>query len=367
MKGIIAGGGTGGHFYPGFAIAIKLKSQGNKIVFAVKKDDISLNILKDHDIAFAEIDMIALPRSLNPLRYIRFFIKFIKSIIQSFRIINDFEPDFVFLTGSYISFSFIIPSYIKKIPLYIHESNTVFGLGNYISSFFARKIFLGLPVRNNRFQKKSILTGTPLRDIFFKPADPHLIKNKFSIPSSNRVIACFGGSQGSRNINNAVYNLVLDNQIQQINDITVIHITGKNNYASVKKLYEDAGILDKNLILLDYYENMNEIYAVSDLIISRSGASTVSELLYCKKPAILIPLPSATKNHQYENARFLFENGCAVIINDDENLPVNLIKKIRFLLFSNRLEVMKKSYRRIDIPPAEKTSEIIINNIIQNL
>ncbi|MCX7641034.1 MAG: UDP-N-acetylglucosamine--N-acetylmuramyl-(pentapeptide) pyrophosphoryl-undecaprenol N-acetylglucosamine transferase, partial [Elusimicrobiales bacterium] len=106
-----------------------------------------------------------------------------------------------------------------------------------------------------------------------------------------------------------------------------------------------------------------EIYAVSDLIISRSGASTISELIYTKKPAILIPLPHSANNHQYENARFLFENGCAFILKDDEKLPFELIKKINFILVGNRLEVMKKSYSRINIPNSYNTTEIILKHL----
>lgn len=363
MRAIFAGGGTGGHFYPAFSIARELIKNGDKIVFAVKENDISLQILINEDIPFVEINMIALPRTLNPIKHIIFLFKFIKSILYTNRIISDFEPHYIFLTGSYISFAFIIPAFLRKIPIYIHESNATYGLGNHISGFFSKKIFLGLPIKNNCFKDKSILVGTPIRETFFKDIDTKTIKEKFKIPQPNIVITCFGGSQGARNINNAIYYYILENKTKNIKNISIIHITGKKNYYEVKERYREAGLLDENLILLDYYEDMNDIYSISDLIISRSGASTIAELIYTKKPAILIPLPSAANNHQYENARFLFENGCAIITKDDEKLPINLIKNINFLLQKDRLKVMKKSYDRIEIPKGKDIIEKIISEI----
>lgn len=365
MKFIIAGGGTGGHFYPGYVIAEKLTEKGHEVVFAVKKNDISINVIKKEDIPYFEIDMIAFPRSLNPLILIKFIYKFITSIFLCLRTINDYRPDAVIGTGSYVAFPLIFSAYIKKIKIYIHESNTVFGIGNRISGIFAEKVFLGLTVKNNPFKSKSILTGTPVRKKFTEHTDISKIKEKLKIKNGSPVISVFGGSQGSFNINDAVYYFVLKNKTEKIG-YTIIHITGKKNYETCRKRYETADLIDENLILIDYYEDMQDIYIISDLIISRSGASTISELINMKKPAILIPLPSATQNHQYENARFLFEKETALIIRDDENLRNSLIKNISFLFKGNRLEVMKKGYERIEIPTGEKTTEIIINEITRS-
>lgn len=358
MRAIIAGGGTGGHFYPGYVITKELEKKENEIVFAVKKNDISLEILKKQDIAFIEIDMIAFPRSINPFTWIIFFTKLIKSILFSIRVIKDFNPEFIFSTGSYIAFPLVIAAWLKKLDIYIHESNAVYGVGNYISGFFAKNVFLGLPIRSNPFKKKSILVGTPIRESFSNKIDKDKIKKKFSIDNNKLVITCFGGSQGARNINDAIYYYVLKNKTEKKNNIHIIHITGEKNYEEVKKRYEKAELLDENITLLGYYENMNEIYEISDLIISRSGASTISEIIYTKKPAILIPLSTAAANHQYENARFLFEKDVAVILKDDENLKENLIKNTEFILQKNRLDVMKKGFEHIQINPSESTNKI---------
>ncbi len=367
MRGIIAGGGTGGHFYPAFSIAKRFIKEGGEIVFAVKKDDISLQRLKNEDIAFVEMDMIAFPRNINPFMHLKFLLKLIKSLFYAWRIISDFEPDFILSTGSYAAFPFIIPAYIKGIPIYIHESNRIFGVGNYISAFFAKKIFLGLPMKKNPFKEKSLITSTPIRDIFLNNISKDEIKKKFNIPPSNIVITFFGGSQGAKRINNAAYYFVVDNITNNIKDITIIHITGKNNYQEMKKMYASFEGLNQNLILLDYYENMNEIYAISSLVVSRAGSSTITELIHTKTPAILIPLPQSASNHQYENAMFLFENRCAVIVKDDENLSINTIKKIRFLLISNRLEVMRRCYNAVDIPNPALSQEKIVNEIKKDI
>lgn len=363
MRGLFIGGGTGGHFYPAFSIAKELNRSEDKVVFIIKENDISINILKEEDIAFVEMDMIAFPRTLNPIRFFIFLWKLIKSTLYANRIISDFMPDYIFLTGSYLSASFILPAYIKKIPLYLHESNSKFGIGNYIAGFVAKKIFLGLPIKNNPHIQKSKITGTPIREIFFSEIKKDEILIKLKIKPTDTVITCFGGSQGSRNINNAIYYFLLENKSNGIKNITLIHITGKKNYDEIKKKYEEAGLLNDKLIVFDYYENMAELYSISNLIVSRSGASTIAELIYTKRPAILIPLPHAANNHQYENARFLFEHGCAMIIKDDENLPINLIKNINFLLQRDRLRVMEKSYERIQIPKGKEVIKEIISEI----
>ena len=363
MRAIFAGGGTGGHFYPAYSIAKELIKNGDKIVFAVKERDMAINLLIDEDIPFVEMDVIHLPRTINPIKHMIFFFKLIKSIFYANRIISDFQPDYLYLTGSYVSFSFVLPAFFRRIPIYIHEPNMVYGIGNFISAFFAEKIFLGLPIKNNRFKNRSLLVGTPIRDVFFKEVNVDEVKSRFKIPRSNIVITCFGGSQGARNINNAIYYYVLENKTKNIENITVIHITGKNNYNDVKTRYEEAGILDKNLIILPYYEDMNEIYFITDLLISRSGASTIAEIIHTKTPAILIPIHHSPAQHQYENARFLFERGCAVIIKDDNMLPFNLIKNIKFLLEKERLKAMKKAFQRIDIPSGLETKLLILNSI----
>ncbi len=363
MKILIAGGGTGGHFYPGYVIAKELEKKSHTVVFVVKKNDISKEILEKEDIPYVEIDMIAFPRSLNPFKIINFFIKFIKSIYHSIILLKDFKPQKVLGMGSYISFPVIMISKLKKIKTFIHESNAVFGLGNRICAIFADKIFAGMEMKNNPYKNKTIITGTPIREIFFKKINSLEIKKKFNIPENKKVITVFGGSQGARNINEAIYYFILKNKTENLGYLT-IHITGKRNYDEIKSKYERYELLDENLILFDYYENMNELYLISDLIVSRSGASTIAELIATKTPAILIPLPSATQNHQYENARFLFEKEAAIIIKDDENLKNNLINKILFLFQQNRLDVMRKSYNRINIPEGNKSLEIIISNIL---
>jgi len=362
MRIIVCGGGTGGHFYPGYVIAKELIKTKNTVVMAVKKNDISLDLLKEEDIPFVEIDMIALPRSLNPIKHIKFFIKLIKSIFFSLRIMNDFKPQRVLGTGSYVAFPLILAAKIKGIKTFIHESNAIYGFGNIISGYFCDKVFNGLPVKDKRFEKKSILTGTPIRENFLKEVDINEIIKKFKISENDKVITVFGGSQGSMNINDAIYHFVLKNKTEKLG-FKIIQITGKKNFNEIKEKYERYEIIDENLILFPYYENMEELYFISDLVISRSGASTIAELIYTKTPAILIPLPTASLNHQYENARILFENNCAIIIKDDENLRYNLIKNIFYLFKGNKIEVMRKSYSHLKIPFGKSVLDIIIPQI----
>jgi len=362
MRIIICGGGTGGHFYPGYVIAKKLIEESHDVVMSVKKDDISLNILKQDDIPFIEIDMIAFPRTINPLKLIIFLIKFIKSFSFSLKVIKDFKPKKILGTGSYVSFPLILAAKIKNVKIFIHESNARYGIGNIISGYLADKIFLGLPQKNKVFSKKEIITGTPIRENFYNKTDKKSLREKFGFNENDRVITLFGGSQGSKNLNEAIYHFILKNKTQKTN-FKIIQITGNKNYSYVKEKYEKYDLLDSNIRIFSYYEHMEELYAISDLIISRSGASTIAELIYTKTPAILIPLPFASLNHQFENARILFENNCAIILKDDDNLKYNLTKNIFYLFTGNKLDVMRKAYNHLNIPCGKEVLNIIIQEI----
>lgn len=358
---IIAGGGTGGHFYPGFIIAKELIKENCQIVFAVKKNDISISILKENQIPYVEIDMVSLPRTLNPYKILVFLYKLLSSTIYSIKIINDFKPSIAIGTGSYVSFPVIFSAKLKKIKTIIHESNSVFGIGNYVSAFFSDKILLGLPIKDNPFKTKTILTGNPIRTDFFSPVDINKLREKLEIKEGILTMLVFGGSQGAKNINEAIYRLILD-YITQKKTIQIIHITGKQNFEEIKNKYDqiDAKKLVK---VLPYYNEMNELYALSDLVISRSGSGTISELISFKKPAILIPLKNSAKDHQNLNAQILLKHGCSIIIKDDENLYYNLKKIIHELINKNNLEAMKRAYDRIEVPEPKFALKNILKEI----
>ncbi|GAB4028696.1 MAG: undecaprenyldiphospho-muramoylpentapeptide beta-N-acetylglucosaminyltransferase [Elusimicrobiota bacterium] len=358
---IIAGGGTGGHFYPALSMAMAFKEKGWQVAFAVKKGDICLPALAENELPSIEIDTVALPRSFNPLKHLKFLFKLISSLIYSLRVIKDFSPNAVLGTGSYVAFPIVLAAKIKKIPSFIHESNTVMGISNRLSGIFADKVFLGLPLRQNPFPSKSLLTGTPLRKIFFEEITKQDARKKLGLPEDTFIFLVFGGSQGSENINEAFYKILLDLSIEK-KKLNFIQISGKDKFQDMKEKYDKAALIKDNL-LFPYYENMPILYAAADAVISRSGSGTICELLHYKKPAILVPLKIAAGDHQTFNAMELARHGCALILKDEESLQSGFKKAILKLLTTENLSAMRKAYERIDIPQGIEPQRKILETI----
>ena len=326
---LIASGGTGGHFYPGLALANALRARGGwEPVFLVKKGDIAIGPLQENYYPYAEMNMASLPRTLNPMAHLSFLYKFASSLATCLRVLKDFKPVLVFGTGSYISFPAVLAAYLKGTPSMIHESNAKFGLGNRLCARFVSGTALGLPVKDNPFKSKSELTGTPIREVFSARTDPAQARARLELKEGEPVLLVFGGSQGARRLNRAAAAAIKKIKEQGL-AFQVVHLAGKGDHAGTLGFYSELGLSGAPFLkILDYREDMGLLYAAADIICCRSGASTVAELLYLKKPSVLVPLPTSAGGHQLENARVLAEAGAAVIVEEspsfDEHLAIQL-------------------------------------------
>ena len=363
---LIASGGTGGHFYPGLALANELRSKGGwEPLFLVKKGDISIGALRENYYPYAEIDMVALPRTLNPLPYLTFLYKFASSLAACLRILKDFKPVFIFGTGSYISFPAILAGYLKYTPCLIHESNAKFGLGNKLCARFTSGIALGLPIKGNPFRAKSKLVGTPIREVFSEPTDPARARERFGLKEGPPVLLVFGGSQGARRLNRAAASAVKKMRERGL-DFQVLHLTGRLDHAGALAFYSELGLSGAPFLkILDYCEDMNSLYAAAALACCRSGASTAAELLYLKKPAVLVPLPTSAGGHQLENARVLADEGAAAIVEESPDFDERLEGQLERLLGSPaELERMRSAFSGLkNLPDPMKAPENIIKAI----
>lgn len=358
---LIASGGTGGHFYPAFALAQELRALGWQALFLVKKDDIARPALEDADFPYAELDMVSLPRSLNPFAHAAFLVKFIRSMALALRIIKDFRPDAVLGTGSYISFPAIIAARLGGVPSAIHESNAIFGLSNRIAARFAKKIALGLPMKNNPYAGKSVLTGTPIRGFFAKAPGRKESREKLGLDPGEVTFLVFGGSQGAGRLNSAASAAAVKLRAEGLK-FQMLHIAGRRAFEAVRSAYEKAGLYGSpGIKVMDYCERMDELYPACDLVISRSGASTIAELAYLSKPSILVPLPSSASGHQKENAIVLSGAGGAVLLEESPGFEDSLEKAMRnFIAGPERLQEMGRGIRKAQVPDAVKASSNLL-------
>ena len=352
---LIAAGGTGGHFYPGFALGRLLNKQEDSVLFVVRKGDIAAHVLEKHRLKYQEIDFCAFPRSINPWKYIVFIIKFFKSLKQTNKIIADFLPDVSVGTGGYISFPLIFLSHLKGIKTVVHDSNTKIGLANKCCARFADLFLLGLPIEQT--VKNPVLVGTPIRKEFAEPVDRRKVLQDLSLNPQAHTVLLFGGSQGARALNQALIEAV-KRLVAENDDIQFIHISGEKWYQSIVNRYGKINRVQ----VLPYSNEIYDLIQVADLVVCRSGAGTLAELIYCKKPAILVPLPSAAANHQYYNAKILQSVGCASLLTESSNLSAQLYSVMDHILNSpndSALHTMQENYAKLNIPNPMDAAERI--------
>ncbi|MHB1646301.1 MAG: undecaprenyldiphospho-muramoylpentapeptide beta-N-acetylglucosaminyltransferase [bacterium] len=359
MNFVIAGGGTGGHLFPGLAVAEKIKeidpSAGiyfigtSKGIESKLKDEYGLQLYIINASGFSG------KKVMNKIKsFINTFIVF-KEVNNIFK---EIKPDFVLGLGGYSSFAPVFYAKFKGIRSGVMEQNLEPGLSNKILGYFRITVFASFNETKKYFPfSKFIFSGNPVRknilNIIPKPPD---------VSKKELAIFIFGGSQGAASINKAAMNLIssLDTDIKRV--ITIFHQTGEKEYDNINYFYSNCGI--KHYEVFKFTNNMEKYYELSDIIIARSGAGTVSEIIAIKKPAILIPYPYAAKNHQFKNAYYLLNIKGAYLIKDDENLSKELLQTIEEIFYNRSLlSNIYYSLNKINVQDsALNIANLIVNN-----
>ena len=344
-KILIAVSSTGGHIYPGLAVAAALKEHGRDVFFVGKNP----GIIEKEGYRFYGISASGFTRRLSFETPI-FFIKFFYSIIQSIRILLKERPEFVIGFGGYISFPVIFTAWLLNIPAIIHEQNLIPGIANKLSAKFADKICVSFEASKKYFPAGSVIfSGNPVRLKILNISKP-VTASRFPI-----TVLIFGGSQGAHGINIAMINS-LGKLLPVKEKIRFIHIAGEDDYETVKNVYPDKGFSAE---VHKYLYDIETAYQKASFVVCRAGATTIAELIALRMPAILIPYPYSTEGHQNANAKYLAENGCATLIEEKEikKLPEKITEIISH---PETLSEMSKSYQKLFFHDPIKTfSELI--------
>jgi UDP-N-acetylglucosamine--N-acetylmuramyl-(pentapeptide) pyrophosphoryl-undecaprenol N-acetylglucosamine transferase len=307
---VIAGGGTGGHLFPGIAIAEEIQARGNthRVVFVGTKKGIEHRILKQLGYDLQEINVEGVKgRGLKALIKVTYQIP--HSMWQSRQILKRFCPDIVIGVGGYASGPAVITARIMGIPAAIAEQNAVPGMTNRILGKFANLVFVTYAQTKEWFpQSKVIVSGNPVRKVFAARRAQAQEEKQY------RQLLVFGGSQGAAAINRNV--IAMMPQLQKMKDkLRVLHQTGDREVEMVRQAYAQHGL---DAEVTPFIVNMADAYAAADLIICRAGATSLAEITAAGKAAILIPYPWAANDHQTKNAQVLDSAGAAVMINENE-------------------------------------------------
>lgn len=333
MRYLISGGGTGGHIFPAISIANALKEQDPEaeILFVG-----ALGRMEMERVPQAGYKIVGLPvRGFNraqPWKNVSVLVDLVKSIRQVKRIIRDFRPDVGVGVGGYASGAAMWAAANMGIPILLQEQNGFAGVTNKILKNKAAKICVAYPGMERFFPaEKIILTGNPVRQNLLAPLDPPM---KGGRKEKNLLI--IGGSLGARTINEAVKAALPE---LAKSDIQVVWQTGKVYYESCKAAWEAAG-QPANIECLDFLSDMPERYAQADLVISRAGASSISEICLLGKPAILVPSPNVAEDHQTHNAMALVNRDAAVLVRDAEAAEKLIPTALTLIEDKAKLEVL---------------------------
>ena len=334
MRYLISGGGTGGHIFPAISIANALKELDPEaeILFVG-----ALGRMEMERVPQAGYKIVGLPvRGFNraqPWKNVSVLVDLVKSIRQVKKIIRDFRPDVGVGVGGYASGAAMWAAANMGIPILLQEQNGFAGVTNKILKNKAAKICVAYPGMERFFPaEKIILTGNPVRQNLTK------VESRKSKVESRKNLLIIGGSLGARTINEAVKEAI-SHQLSAFSGIHVVWQTGKVYYESCKAAWEAAG-KPANIECLDFLSDMPERYAQADLVISRAGASSISEICLLGKPAILVPSPNVAEDHQTHNAMALVNRDAAVLVRDAEAAEKLIPTALTLLEDKAKLEVL---------------------------
>lgn len=358
LRIIIAGGGTGGHIFPAIAVAQAIQKlySDTDILFVGAKGKMEMEKVPQAGYTIEGLTIAGWNRS-SIFKNSSLPWKLLKSFFQVRSIFNKFKPNVVFGVGGYSSFPVLKFAQSKRIPTFIHESNSFAGKSNQWLSKEAIKIFTGTKGMEPFFpSNKIIVTGNPVRQnitksVFTKP----MALSYFGLANDKKTVLIMGGSLGAASINEAIEkNLVsfFEHQIQ------LIWQTGKKNIAH----YTQAAIGYENVYVNSFIDDMSAAYTAADLVVSRSGAMAVSEIALTGNAAIFVPYPHAAEDHQTFNAQTLASEGAAIIVKDKEVNQYLVPELIDLLHHEFALNEMKDKVKQFALPDADL---LIASTIIQ--
>ncbi|WAA13681.1 undecaprenyldiphospho-muramoylpentapeptide beta-N-acetylglucosaminyltransferase [Fervidibacillus halotolerans] len=350
MRIIVSGGGTGGHIYPALAFSktVQKLDRQAEILYIGTERGLESKIVPESGIPFQTIDITGLKRKLS-IDNVKTVIKFLKGVKESKRIIKEFKPDLVVGMGGYVSAPVVYAASRLNVPSLIHEQNSIPGLTNKLLSRFVDKIAISFEDSARYFPAdKVVVTGNP-RATEVLGRDGKRGKQSIGLDLEKTTVLIFGGSRGARPINEAVLKILSDFGTRTYQ---VLYITGEIHYEAVKREAALAGNAE-NVKIVPFIHNMPEILAGTDLVVSRAGATSISEFTSIGLPSILIPSPYVTNNHQEKNAELLQKANAAVVILEKDLSGKRLLEEIdRIVDEKGRLEQMKKAAKSLGVQDA---------------
>ena len=353
MRVVISAGGTGGHIYPALAIINKIKEEepDSEFLYIGTHNRMEKDIVPKHNIPFHAIEVYGFNRK-NLLKNFKTIECLIKAQKECKKLISEFKPDIVIGVGGYVTVPVIIAAHELGIKTFIHEQNSIAGKANKSLIKYTDLIGVSLKSSLNEFPKeKTIFTGNPCSENAIKTEK--ISKTKFGLSKNKKSVLIVMGSLGAKKVNEFMIEAL---PLFEGKDYEFLYVTGNNDYEeTIKHKFPD------NVKIVPYIENLSGLMKDIDLMITRAGASTLSELISLNIPSILIPSPYVPNNHQYKNAMDLVNSKAAYILEEKDLDGKKLVDMVDYILNAPiKIEVMKNNLNKLKV---DNSASIIYDNI----
>lgn len=371
MRLLLTCGGTAGHVNPAVGVAGRIKEllPDSEVLFIGADGMMETELVPREGYEIKTVTITNLHRSLKPAEIVhnlKTFRNVLMSVPQAKRIIREFKPDVAVGTGGYVCYPVLKAAHSLGIPTLVHESNAQPGLTTKMLAKTVDCVMLGFAGAAEGYGKgvNAVYTGTPVRP-YFRTADRAEARKALGLNSDRPLVVSVWGSLGSDYMNKAMRSFIAE--AAEKNEFDLIHSAGKRGYAGIKSALDAAGLnsellASRGINVREYIYDMPTVMAAADLVLCRSGASTLSELTALGKPAVLVPSPNVTANHQEKNARVLERAGGADVLLEGEFTPAELYDRVSALLHdSEKLAAMSAGMRSVSVADA---TEIIADMIL---
>lgn len=371
MKVLMTGGGTGGHVNPAIAIAnsIKENQPGAKIEFVGTSRGIENKLVPKEGYKLHHVEVQGFKRKLS-LYNIKSAWLALASPVKAKKIIKEFKPDLVIGTGGYVCWPLLKAAASMGIPTAIHESNAIPGVAVRMLAKYVDRIYVNFDATSEAlgeaYKSKIVKVGNPIKPEF-STLDYKKSREKLGIDGEyDSFLLSYGGSMGAEKVNDEMLDFMRDYTLTHPK-LLHIHATGAIEYESAMAKAKEYGLLDKgNIRIQEYIYNMPELMAAADVVVSRAGAMTLSELAALGKCCMLIPSPHVTDNHQYKNAKVLADAGAAMLFEEKELTAGVTYKALSSLISDNDLrDKMKENICKFALPGANRSIYLDLMELVK--
>jgi len=359
LRVFIACGGTGGHLFPGIAVAQALRARGHRVLLLISEKSVDTTAARDHpELEFTTVPAIGLPPLGSP-RLLTFAWKFWRTYRTTRNILRNFQADAVLGMGGFTSLPPALAGRRLRTRTFVHESNAIPGKANRLTARFSDVVLLGMDDCARHFPgKQTRVVGTPLRAAMRAPVDRAAAWTEFGLDPDKHTVLVMGGSQGARGVNHAVIAA-----LPNLNHATtqLVWLTGTEDEKVVREALKPTEI---QAFVDPFYGHLERAYAIADLCLARSGASSLAELAHFSVPTILVPLPTAAEDHQTRNAEVFAREHAAILLPQNKALAGALGPLIRHWLDAgDQRQALGANLHRLSRPDAAESVAQVIESL----